>query len=234
MWRPAGRPARFDHAPTGFLLREAHARLSCVSCHRQDFKTRVADTCSGCHRDRHRGELGLHCEGCHDEKTWKNSLFGPDTHRRTSFPLSGKHAVIPCRECHGDMRDMTFSRAPVACIGCHRGDYDATALRSFDHVTARLDVNCQTCHNTWRFSPARFDAHDSCSSLVGAPSPDPLHAMSLQRGQRARDRHLHDGNSRCINCHTHDCARSDQLHANVMGYSCTDRKCFECHQRTPP
>ena len=122
-------PARFDHERTGFLLREAHARLSCISCHPQDFKTRIADTCSGCHRDRHRGELGLHCEGCHDEKTWKTSLFGPDTHRRTSFPLSGKHAVIPCRECHGDLRDMTFSRAPVACIGCHRGDFDAAALR---------------------------------------------------------------------------------------------------------
>ena len=67
------------------------------------------------------------------------------------------------------MRDMTFSRAPVACIGCHRGDYDATALRSFDHVAARLDVNCQTCHNTWRFSPARFDAHDFCFILSSGP-----------------------------------------------------------------
>jgi hypothetical protein len=228
-------PAKFDHQRTGFPLRDVHARIACVSCHAQDFKTRIADTCSGCHRDRHRGELGLHCEGCHDEKSWKDSLFGPDTHRRTSFPLSGKHAVIPCRECHGDLRDMTFSRAPVACIGCHKGDYDATALRSIDHVAARFDVNCQTCHTTWRFSPARFPAHDVCfvlssgphrpfrctqchSSVVGAPVTGACNS----------------GTSRCISCHTHECARSDQLHANVMGYSCTDRKCFECHQRTPP
>jgi len=228
-------PAKFDHERTGFPLREAHSRLACVSCHPQDFKTRIADTCSGCHRDRHRGELGLHCEGCHDEKSWRNTLFGPDTHRRTSFPLSGKHAVIPCRECHGDLRDMTFSRAPVACIGCHRGDYDGAAARSVDHVAAGFGVNCQTCHNTWRFSPARFEAHDVCFILSTGP----------HRGIRCAQCHSSlvgvpangtctSGTSRCISCHTHDCARSDQQHANVMGYSCTDRKCFECHQRTPP
>jgi hypothetical protein len=173
----------------------------------------------------------MHCEGCHDEKTWKSSLFGPDTHRRTSFPLSGKHAVIPCRECHGDLRDMTFSRAPVACVGCHRGDYDAAASRSIDHAASGFGVNCQSCHNTWKFSPARFDAHEGCfrlsaghravrctqchTSLVGAPVT----------GSCAT------GNARCVGCHTHECARSDQLHANlqVMGYSCTDAKCVECH-----
>jgi hypothetical protein len=230
-------PAKFDHQRTGFPLREAHSRLACVSCHPQDFKTRIADTCSGCHRDRHRGELGLHCEGCHDEKSWKTSLFGPDTHRRTSFPLSGKHAVIPCRECHGDLRDMTFSRAPVACIGCHRGDYDAAAVRSIDHAAAGFDVNCQTCHNTWKFSPARFQAHDSCFILTSGP----------HRSVRCTQCHstlvgvpltgsCTTGTARCISCHAHDCAREDQRHAAaaVMGYSCTDRKCFECHQRTPP
>jgi hypothetical protein len=228
-------PARFDHERTGFTLREAHARIACISCHTQDFKARIADTCAGCHRDRHRGELGLHCEGCHDEKTFKTSLFGPDTHRRTSFPLTGKHAVIPCRECHGDLRDMTFSRAPVACVGCHRGDYDGAALRSIDHVAAGFDVNCQGCHSTWRFSPARFEAHDVCFIVSAGP----------HRAIRCTQCHTTlagvsvtgtctSNTSRCINCHAHECARSDQRHVNVMGYSCTDRKCFECHQRTPP
>ena len=33
-------PARFDHERTGFTLREAHARIACISCHTQDFKAR--------------------------------------------------------------------------------------------------------------------------------------------------------------------------------------------------
>ena len=186
----------------GLPLREAHAQVACRDCHPQDFKTRVADTCSGCHRDRHRGELGLHCEGCHDEKTWRTSLFGPDTHRLTSFPLSGKHAVIPCRECHGDLRDMTFSRAPLTCVGCHRGDYDAAALRSIDYVAAGFDVNCQTCHNTWKFSPARFEAHDSCFVL----SSGPHRAIRCQQCHTslagvALAGTCNSGTSRCIGCH---------------------------------
>ena len=226
---------RFDHERTGFPLEEAHARLGCRACHQRDFRARVPDSCSGCHRDRHAGELGLHCEGCHDENSWRNTLFGPDTHRFTSFPLTGKHAVIPCRECHGDLRDMTFSRAPVPCVGCHRVDYEAARSRSVDHVAAGFDTACQTCHSTWRFSPARFEAHDLCFLVSTGPHRAiPCAQCHTTVTGLALSGSCATGTSRCVGCHAHECARSDQQHQNVMGYSCADRKCYECHQRSVP
>ena len=101
---------RFNHDPTGFPLRGAHTAVVCGQCHGKRFDTPVADTCGGCHRDRHGGEFGLHCEGCHDENSWR-PLFQADAHRRTNFPLVGKHALIPCQECHGNLRDRSFARA---------------------------------------------------------------------------------------------------------------------------
>ena len=115
---------RFNHDPTGFPLRGAHVDVTCNGCHSQGFDKPVADTCSGCHRDRHASEFGLHCEGCHDEKSWR-PLFNADAHRSTNFPLVGRHALIPCTECHGNVRDRVFAQAAVRCDACHEADLHA-------------------------------------------------------------------------------------------------------------
>jgi hypothetical protein len=230
--------ARFDHDRTGYPLRDAHTKVACAACHRRDFKTPVSQLCSGCHRDRHAGEFGLHCEGCHNEVRWAETLFGPDAHRTTSFPLTGKHAVIPCRECHGDMRDRTFSQTALACFACHRQDYFNAGLTSLNHVASNLSTDCRGCHNTWSWFPARFDVHDRCFVLSAGP-----HAPI-----RCAQCHTHGSvglvvtgvcktnSTTCTSCHDHNCARSDQEHPSslVQGYSCTDTKCKECHLNAPP
>ncbi len=224
----------FEHARTGFPLEGAHAKASCRACHAADFRARVATTCAGCHRDRHAGELGVHCEGCHEQTTWTDTLFGADAHRRTAFPLLGKHAAIPCQECHGELRDRTFSRAPTTCIGCHAADFSRTAARTIDHLAAGFSTDCQSCHTTWSFAPARFAAHDTCFPLGGG-------AHASLRCQQCHSRVaglVPTGACRtqsvtCASCHAHQCARSDAQHANVMGYGCVSQKCYECHQRLP-
>lgn len=226
--------AKFDHGRTGFALVGAHEKVPCQACHARDYVTRVADSCAGCHRDRHAGTLGLHCEGCHEPRSWRETLFGADGHRTTAFPLTGKHAAIPCQECHGDARDGSFSRAPLACVDCHRADLATAAFRSIDHTAAHFDTNCQTCHTTLAFFPARFAAHDACFTV----------STGSHRTLRCQDCHANpsslalDGlcanpDVRCVSCHTHNCDVSARQHQGVMGFECTDRKCFECHRPTP-
>jgi hypothetical protein len=224
---------RFNHDPTGFPLRGAHQTVVCGGCHPNGFEVPVADTCAGCHRDRHGGEFGASCEGCHDDKSWR-PLFQADAHRRTNFPLTGKHGLIPCQQCHGNMRDKSFGRAAVRCIACHQGDLDRTKVTSIDHAAAGFSPECQTCHGTSRFWPARLDQHAACFRI----------ASGAHHGIRCLGCHTSlpagasftgtcaTGTFTCSSCHAHSCPRSDTQHTNVMGYSCSDPKCYECHKLT--
>lgn len=223
---------RFNHDPTGYPLRGAHVGVACANCHPRGFDVPVADTCMGCHRDRHRGTFGTKCDGCHTTESWR-PLFDPDAHRRTAFPLIGQHALIPCQQCHGDMRDRTFTRAPTGCVACHRADYDRTRLTSIDHSAAGFSLDCQTCHTPFRFWPARLDVHRSCFPIASGP----------HFGIRCRTCHTttpsasftgacSTGTAACTSCHTHECGRSDDQHRKVMGYQCADMKCYECHKTT--
>jgi hypothetical protein len=221
---------RFNHDPTGFPLRGQHQQVKCRDCHSHDFTVRVADTCSGCHRDRHSGEFGVRCESCHDEQSWR-PLLQASAHRRTGFPLTGKHGLIPCQECHGNMRDRTFTRAPLPCIGCHRADYDRTRLTSLDHAAARFPTDCQSCHDTRTFSGANFQGHDACFRIsAGAHRGIPCLKCHTSLTSFAASGACNTATASCTGCHTHECARTDRQHQEVMGYECRDRKCYECHR----
>ena len=226
----------FDHARTGFPLEGRHQRAACAGCHASlDFKAPIPQRCSTCHQDAHAGEFGARCEGCHDAFSWE-PRFDANAHRSTGFPLLGRHATIACEECHRDLRDRTFSRAAVACAACHQKDYDRTAGGAIDHAANGFSTRCTDCHGAMTFRGARFAAHEACFEITGGP-----HA-----GLACLDCHtsLHGiaatgacatFTASCTSCHTHTCARTDPRHADVQGYQCKDRKCYECHRfATPP
>ncbi len=226
---------RFNHDPTGFPLRGQHTNVACSGCHAKGFGIPVADTCSGCHRDRHASEFGLHCEGCHDEKSWR-PLFNADAHRSTNFPLVGRHALIPCNECHGNMRDRVFAQAAVRCDACHENDFLRTSTLSTtpDHSANNFSRDCQTCHNTFRFFPTSMRQHDHCMKI----SSGPHHGVRCLGGCHTSLATVvftglceELGNYDCTGCHTqdHTCTRSDLQHRTVMAYSCANTKCYECH-----
>jgi len=60
---------QFDHAKeTNFALQGAHAKLTCIGCHRQPPKqVKLPTECVGCHQkdDVHVGEFGRQCQRCH-------------------------------------------------------------------------------------------------------------------------------------------------------------------------
>lgn len=218
---------RFAHARTGFELEGRHAGLACASCHRGSFDRAVSRSCATCHADVHTGQLGARCERCHDAQDW--APRDPQlAHRRTNFPLAGRHATIPCQECHADRRDHGFARPTPACAACHDGDYARAGSRSVDHAASGFSQDCRTCHSPVAFTPATFHGHETCFQLEAAP-----HA-----GIRCGECHSRvaglvatggcfTGNASCTRCHS--CDRLTARHVAVAGYQCRDRKCYECH-----
>jgi hypothetical protein len=221
---------RFDHDRTGFPLVGEHRRVQCKGCHPSNFKDRVPNTCAGCHRDPHGAEFGMQCAGCHDEHSWQTT-FTADAHRRTNFPLSGRHAMIPCSECHPNARDRSFARTPVTCSTCHLADYQRTGLTTIDHVAANFSLDCRQCHSTLMFRPARFPDHDRCFLLSGGP-----HAgirctnCHISRPPAIVTGQCSTNTASCTSCHEHSCDRTAGKHNGVLGYECRDRKCYECHK----
>jgi hypothetical protein len=172
--------------------------------------------------------MGARCDRCHDTGSWKEASFGPEAHRRTNFPLTGRHAVIPCEQCHGDRRDRAFSRPTTACIACHQADYDRTAGAAIPHA-GTFQTDCRSCHSTWRFAPATWPAHDACFSIRSGPHagikckdchttipPVPAGPLTCTAAPPAH----------CTGCHAHS---NPTQHPSVPGYVWSDAKCYECH-----
>ncbi len=217
---------RFIHDRTGFPLVGRHLQVTCRACHTTGFSAKVPMACVGCHRDVHVGEFGGRCSSCHDAASWR-SAFGPDAHRLTNFPLSGRHAFIPCEQCHGDRRGRGFSRAASPCIACHLAD---RARATINHDAAGFGPNCRECHNTWTFAGASFPAHDTCFQITSGPHAGIrcLDCHTQMSGTVTVTGACNTGTASCTRCHT--CAKVAPQHANVPGFDCKDRKCYECHR----
>lgn len=225
----------FAHDRTGFPLEGRHKDAACKACHASGtFADPVAKACAACHRDVHAGKLGQRCQRCHDPVSWAMPSFGPDAHRQTNFPLSGRHAMIPCQSCHGDARDRAFSRPTTRCISCHEADWARASAggAAVDHDAAAFPQDCRGCHGAWRFSPSSFPQHQTCFDLKGGP-----HA-----GIRCRDCHSSIPQvtfAQAFTCltDTADCLRCHggvaPAHATVQGFQLVNRKCYECHRFAP-
>jgi hypothetical protein len=216
----------FAHERTGFALAGAHERVSCKACHRLDFKTALGRECGSCHRDVHEGRLGARCTSCHDAETWV-SRFGADAHERTNFPLTGRHAFIPCEECHGDVRDRGFTRATPTCYGCHQQDYERTRGMTVDHVANSFSTSCAQCHLPFRFTGAAYPAHDVCFTITSGPHAFiPCLSCHVSLASATITGQCATGTAACERCHA--CGG----HPQVAGFACAERKCYECHQFT--
>jgi hypothetical protein len=221
---------RFDHARTGFRLRGRHEGLACKACHTSgDLAATLPTDCASCHRDAHGGDLGQRCASCHDEQNWK-SRFSAEAHRATGFPLTGRHAVLPCEECHRDVRDRAFTRGSVQCLSCHAKDLPRAAAHGVDHAASGFSTNCRECHGYFDWRRARFPAHDQCFELSGGPHfgirCESCHTAVPQPAVMGS---CNSNNAACTRCHTHNPTATARIHRQVPGYAYQDRRCYECH-----
>lgn len=195
---------RFDHnRETKFPLRAAHAKVKCDMCHTGDlYRDKLATTCISCHRkdDKHVGALGTRCERCHGEDTWRR--IASFDHDVTRFPLIGRHAIVPCEECH---RTPKFKDTSLVCASCHRDT----------HHEGRLGPNCALCHNPnswarWRFDHDRQTRYPLTGAHRGLDCQSCHTAKNVVKITLATD---------CYSCH-----RTDDVHNGALG-----QKCERCH-----
>ena len=197
----------FDHnRDSRFALRGKHRDVKCESCHKDmGFRTQPSIACIGCHeRDErekgHRGQLGKQCETCHNEKSWRETGFD---HKKSEFPLLGRHAKVECKECHTTKQ---FKEAKTDCLSCHLKD---------DTHKERLGPRCAECHDARSWKTPNFDHNQksrfklvdahvkvACKECHTAPVKDKLVlAIDCASCHAKKDPHKERLGPRCEDCH---------------------------------
>lgn len=273
---PGKSPRAFDHRTAGWPLEGAHRRLECSACHQSKLQRSGAmalaqrkdpshswlgleTSCASCHDDPHRKQLGSDCASCHDQTAWKPAA-GFD-HAKARFPLTGRHADVPCARCHEaeglrlahDARGQAVPQyKPLAfdqCSSCHQ-----------DPHRNRFGPGCGTCHRTSGWSQVREEGFDhgrtrfpllgrhrnvscaSCHSTKTAWGKRPAFARcdACHVDAHAGKALLAGAAADCAACHdVHGFARSTMPRAahQQTGYPLegahrtTD--CASCHTRAP-
>ena len=221
-WKPMRSDAEFNHGKqTGFALAGKHASTSCGSCHnglRYDKPRARVNECASCHVDVHKGRLGASCSSCHNTESFARAS-STGVHARTTFPLTGAHAQVPCASCHRNEREGEYTRLETSCASCHRADYEAA--RTPSHSAASFSVTCQQCHSTARWTAARFN-HATVArgfALLGAHVRATCGACHTPDGKVL---FTASGQNDCVACHRAD---YDRKHANTS----VPTTCASCH-----
>jgi hypothetical protein len=254
---------RFDHARTNFPLRGAHAQAECASCHSTRRDTRAiairfqagterftyarpaARDCGSCHVDPHPARLRSvagrsSCASCHNEQGWLPTSYDLARHDRVkTFPLSGAHAVVTCRDCHADAAARRSFMLPAStCKSCHQGDdphKGAYGLRAcsechgttdfkdtfFDHERAR-GAACGSCHERQDPHAGQFQGR-SCSDCHVTTT------FRVERFDHTATRYPLDGEHagvRCAACHRPERTAAGQ---NVVRFKPLAMTCAACH-----
>jgi hypothetical protein len=124
----------FNHKSTDWPLTGKHTTVSCRACHfeileennsiSQNFSN-LDTNCVACHDNVHGdsfAEKGIpDCNRCHVTSSWFPEKFD---HRRTRFPLTGKHSSVDCKSCHqiknkNGTTTVLYKLGKLDCRDCH-------------------------------------------------------------------------------------------------------------------
>lgn len=150
-----------DHQRSRFALSGAHAAVPCIKCHLDGnvnakstkiFHWSSLPACTACHTDIHKGQFAARmtngCETCHTTLSWQELLF---SHEKSGFPLRGKHAAIPCSQCHrSNNGTVQYTGTTKECNACH-------ADRHAGQFATKGTTECALCHTDKSWRPAMFD-----------------------------------------------------------------------------
>jgi len=182
-------PKGFDHNKTRFVLRDAHFKAKCSTCHTAGLQyEKLPLDCWSCHKKddekAHKGNYGQKCESCHKEDKWKKIYFNHDLD--TKYRLLYKHKDVKCDDCHkGKLYEQKLSSN---CYDCHKKTDDKEGHKGslgkacgdchnekgwkvevkFDHnktkfplLGSHFKVECKKCHDTAKYNDAKKDCY-SC------------------------------------------------------------------------
>jgi hypothetical protein len=162
-------------------------------------------------QDSPHGNLALPCEECHSADSWK---VMPEParfdHRKTGFPLKGRHTLAQCMNCH---TSLTFTMSSTRCADCHD-----------DVHYGELGAACDRCHSpqSW-LVPDMAQRHASTRfSLVGAHATVPC-----QQCHTSQQKNEYVGlRTDCYGCHASDFDGAQSPNHRQAGLG-TD--CQTCH-----
>jgi len=216
-----------EHLATGFPLEDGHAQLGCTQCHRSISNFAISNRCGSCHQDAHGGRLGPNCKDCHTTTRFRDGA-GVRAHSATRFALVGRHALVPCEQCHLRRAGRGFNEAPTACASCHQKDAQRTRGQVADHTVGASAEHCETCHGFASWKRAALPEHARCFPIVGGNHAG-IRCESCHNAPVGRQvTSCTSFSAQCTSCHP--CGRVDREHlGKVEGYQCADRKCYECH-----
>jgi hypothetical protein len=177
----------FDHDKTRYPLRGRHSDLSCAACHDATSAWGPKppfEKCGACHQDAHAGSATIagkpvDCATCHDVSGFGSSTFTVAMHRKSRYPLDGKHASVACAKCHvskpAGVAPETLGSSGIwmrprfdACERCH-ADAHGDQLAASKPRSA-----CKDCHTVDGFRPSTYTRSDHASlrlPLTGAHAP---------------------------------------------------------------
>lgn len=164
----------------------------------------------------------LDCSACHTTDSWKKLSASAGAganfdHSRTGFPLTQRHVLVSCVECHQPERPITRE-----CKGCHE-----------DPHQGQLGSGCDDCHSaaSWRVTEAFAQHRKTRLPLTG------MHALIECRDchQRTDEREFTTVPADCYACHADDYRRPDMhpTHVGVPGdpnQPPFPRDCAQCHR----
>ena len=168
------KPSSFSlerHNKTKFVITGAHLATPCEYCHYQQnnwtFKG-IGIACIACHENIHKNELKNefipenNCAFCHQTEDWITINFD---HKKTDFPLLGKHSSISCGSCHrkneNDKSSVIFSSIKKECESCHKDIH-------FGQFQVEGISDCGSCHAFENWKPEKFDHNKTEFKLDGA------------------------------------------------------------------
>lgn len=241
---------RFDHSITGYKLKEKHAEIKCIECHKQkpeveaqglrSFKFQgLKKDCTFCHKDIHmygnikpakfRYKIG-ECLSCHNETAWKQT-HDFDHNINTNYPIIGKHEGVKCEKCHvvaSNNPNVRVYRYPTlkekTCELCHKNPHlDAPNPRTFAG-------KCSNCHNefgwnVFKKAGMKFD-HNTQTRFKIDGSHSSLKCNDCHMvGKKQVYRFANKGKEFCIDCHKN-------VHDKQFNRKFADKACSECHTTT--
>ncbi len=233
-----------------FPLSGGHAISDCFSCHENNkpFNTITSD-CYACHKKQfdaavnpnHIAEgFSTDCSICHNINSFVPSEF---QHNNTSFPLSGQHKVIACKDCHTSGYTTALSSD---CYQCHKQSFDIAT--NPNHIENKFPTDCSLCHSTSSWLGATFDHQNTNFPLQGAHRPldcSACHSNGFKGtptdcfvchqnnyNSTTAPNHASSGISTdCVQCHSQSSWRPASIDHNFYALSSKHLalKCQECH-----
>jgi len=221
----AWKPVTFKHTGArhpGISLANGHAGVACRTCHDRGnlVSPSRGSECVSCHKPVHEAPFGPGCGSCHGLIQWLGlpPSVGLAAHRRTAYPLTGKHAEVACTSCHKPelpaerrFRQLTFDRCADCHQDQHRGEFASTDRGE-----------CRPCHATSGFRPTLFTADLHAGTAFPLTGKHVASACSACHASPRPRLDLHVTKQACADCHANP-------HGDQFAKEMAQGVCAHCH-----